>query len=123
MTSGWIPLSEAAKRIGFASPKWALRRLARLERLSKERVLRRVGGRWEVSLAALERANSEADPRLEDLVERQRVAEERIDSLRTVGAKFRRETREKFEKHADAIKKVSQANKAATAALAAALDL
>jgi hypothetical protein len=101
----------------------ARKRLQRLEVASGEAILRQVGNRWEVSSEALKRALSEPERRVDDLAETVAVHGERIEALRRVGVKFRRETKAQFEKHAKVIRMLAEANKAATDAITEAMGL
>lgn len=115
--SAWVTLAQAARAMGM-TPKGAKGRLAKLEKSTGETILRRVGTRWEVSGTALDRALNEPEVEpLSEVHDRLRVVEERVEALRTVGAKFRRQTRETLEKHRAAIKIIAEANKAAVDAL------
>ena len=74
----WISLSEASQKMGIAKPHNARLRLQRLEESSGERILRRNGSRWEVSPAALLRAQTDRTEQLGALEHRIARLERRI---------------------------------------------
>lgn len=97
---GWVKLGEFTREIGMRSRHNARKWLQRLERATGQTILRRVGDRWEVSREGLRRARSDQpERRIDDLEERLILTENRVDSLREVGARFRKSTRKILEDH------------------------
>src|SRR5690606_18767628 len=92
VSQGWVPLAQAAGHMGM-SRFGARKRLQRLQATTGETILRQVGVRWEVSTEALRRALSEPERRVDDLARTVAVHDERIEALRRVGVRFRKETK------------------------------
>lgn len=72
----WVPLPEAARTMGL-SRVGALAKLRRRQYATGELIVRKIGGRWEVSPVGLERATSDRRESLTDL-ERRLARVERI---------------------------------------------
>lgn len=116
MTSVWIGMGEAAKRLNM-TPDGAKKRLRRLQKHHEINFMRKFGGRWEVNGEILKQLMSCPDDFVDQQLDNVRAeiatVNQRITAVRDVGKKFRKKTEKRLDLHENQLRALMKLSEAA----------